>query len=328
MFYAIHLGSGRFLWAFAVGRAVHGGALTTDSAVFFAADDGRLYKLDRLTGKELWRYELGDAQVPRVLMHQVVENSGAFDWDLAGPTPVLVDSTLYIGSGDGSMHAVNPSTGARVWRSEHRGKIRGTAVIIGDRVVFGTFAGPVVALDRRTGERLWEKLASGPVVTSVGGVGDRVIVGSRYGVLQALDAATGAFAWRVQLWGSSAEGEPLAADGSLFYIGASDLRRVSLMDAKDGRVLWRTDVYGWAWPRPAISGQTLFVSTVGASPYQMRHLGALTALDKATGQVRWRWPAPEPAGSWGYGFFAPPVVAGRLVMVGGLDGSLYAFSVN
>lgn len=328
MFYALHLRTGQFLWAFSVGRGVHGGALATDSAVYFAADDGRLYRLDRLTGQEIWRYELGDAQVPRVLMHQVVPNSGDSDWDLVGPTPVLVDSTLFVGSGDGSMHAVNLLTGARLWRSEHRGKIRGTAVIIDDRLFFGTFAGGVVALDRRTGEKLWEKGASGPVVTSVGAVGDRIIVGSRYGVLQALDAATGAFAWRVQLWGSSAEAEPLAADGSLFYMGASDLRRMSLMDAKDGRVLWRTDVYGWAWARPALAGQVLFVSTVGASPYQMRHLGALTALDRESGRILWRWAVPEPAGTWGYGFRAPPVVAGDRVIVGGLDGSLYAFTVR
>jgi outer membrane protein assembly factor BamB len=147
-------------------------------------------------------------------------------------------------------------------------------------------------------------------------------------LLGAIDAATGKPAWRMQLWGSSAESEATPAGGSLFYFGSSDLRRVALMDASDGRVLWRTDVLGWAWPKPIVQGDLLLVSTVGATPYQMRHLGGLVAIERATGKIAWRWAMPELPGVWGYGFFAPPAADGTRIVVGGLDGTLYGFPLR
>ena len=60
----------------------------------------------------------------------------------------------------------------------------------------------------------------------------------------------------------------------------------------------------------------------------MRHLGALSAIDRASGKIVWRWPMPETPGAWGYGFFAPAAADGDRVVVGGLDGSLYAFPVH
>ena len=328
LFHAINGSNGKFVWSFDAGRPIYGAAALADSAVYFVCDNGYLFKLGRRTGKEIWRYDLGDGRTSRVLMHQVIENSGDFDWDMSAPTPVLDDGAILVGSGDGGMHAVNAETGQRIWRFEGKEKIRGTAVVTPDRVVFGTFGGLVVALDRRAGTKLWEWDSRGPIVTSVTLIGDHIVVGNRYGILGALDPATGRVEWRMQLWGSSAESEAAPAGGTLFYFGSSDLRRVALMDARDGRVLWRTDVFGWAWPRPVVHQNLLLVSTVGARPYEIRHQGALTAIDRSTGKIVWRWPMPELPGSWGYGFFAPPAVDGSHIVVGGLDGSLYGFNLR
>jgi outer membrane protein assembly factor BamB len=67
------------------------------------------------------------------------------------------------------------------------------------------------------------------------------------------------------------------------------------------------------------------VSVIGTNPYQMRHLGSLMALDRETGKVVWRWPMPEWPGGLLYGFVASPVLDGSTLVVGGLDGTLYAF---
>jgi hypothetical protein len=72
MFYALRVRDGAFAWAFTAGRPIFGGASATDSAVYFPCDNGFLYKLDRLTGKEIWRYDLGDERVPRILAHGAV----------------------------------------------------------------------------------------------------------------------------------------------------------------------------------------------------------------------------------------------------------------
>src|SRR5262249_35162450 len=79
----------------------------------------------------------------------------------------------------------------------------------------------------------------------------------------------------------------------------------------DGRVLWRTDVCGIAWPRPAVSDKLVYASTAGTNPYYMRHLGGLVALDRASGKIRWRWPTPQTSSLFD-GFLAGPVIEANM----------------
>jgi outer membrane protein assembly factor BamB len=331
MFYAVNLANGGFVWPFAAGRPIYGEALATEAHVYFVCDNGFLFKLDRKTGKEVWRYDVGDAQSPRVLPHQVVPNSGDFDFDDRAPRPVIADGVIYIGAGDGSVHAVDAESGHRVWRVTGRGKIRTTAAVDGPRVIVGSFDNSVYALDRHTGAEVWKRDTRGPVTSApvlVGEKRDTLIVGNRNGVLAALDPATGEIRWRMFFWGSSVESEAVPGEGSLFYVGSSDLRRVSLIDSRDGQVLGRTDVFGWAWPRPLVTDRFVYASAAGASPYEIRHLGGLSALDRRSGAIVWRWPMPEWPGSWLNGFTASPATDGRTLVVGGLDGTLYAFPIE
>ncbi len=343
-FNAIRETDGGFVWIFAAGRPIFGGAIATDGHVFFVCDNGYLFKLDRKTGKEVWRYDLGDARSPRVLSHQVIEDVepriGEFDFENSSPTPRLADGVLYVGSGDGSFHAVDAESGKRVWRfeapengkppestpwnPEGSNKIRTDALLDGPRVVFGSFGHKLRALDRKTGAEIWQKDLRAEISSSPALVDGKIVVGSRGGALYAFEPETGKKLWSMLFWGSAIESTAAPGKGSLFYIGASDLRRVSLIDAKDTRVLWRTDVFGLPWPRPAVSGGRVFASAIGYAPYQMRHLGSFTALDAETGRILWRWPAPV-TDSLVNGFAAPPVVDGDLVIVGGLDGTLYGF---
>lgn len=329
MFYAINVKDGSYRWAFAPGRPIFGEALVADEAVYFACDNGFLFKLERATGKELWRYDLGDGRSSRVTPHQVVENSGDFDFDVHASRPSLIAGILYVGSGDDSVHAVDARTGARVWRFATKGKVRGDIVVDGARLYAGSLAGVVYAIDRATGAELWQKETGAAITDSVALIGDALIVGNRGGLLAALNPQSGTVVWKAQLWGSSVESTAVPAkERGQFYIGSSDLRRVALMDAKDGRVLWRTDVYGWAWPRPVLAGDKLYASAVGAEPYQMRHLGSVVAMDARTGKIAWRWPMPEWSGSWLSGFAASPAIADHTLVIGGVDGTLYAFPVS
>src|SRR5262249_5301343 len=160
IFYAIDVRDGSIIWTFVAGRPLHGQALATDKHLYFVCDNGFLFKLDRQGGKEVWRYDLGDGRVSRPLPHPVLVGSrrvGDFDYEYTAPTPVLDDGVLYIGSGDGSLHALSAATGTRIWRFQAKGKIRTDAALDGPRVMFGTFAGMVYALDRQTGKEIWSK---------------------------------------------------------------------------------------------------------------------------------------------------------------------------
>ncbi len=322
VFNAINVKDGSFAWAVPVGRGVYGEALVTDDAVFFVCDNGYLFKLARADGKEIWKYDLGGERAPRVLMHQTV-----FEWDYRAPKPVLADGVLYVGSADGSFHALKADTGTRVWRYETKGSIRADALVDGAQVIFGNFDGLVVALDRANGQEIWKRETGAFVNAAPARVSDKIIVAIRGGMIAALDPATGKTQWRTLIWGSAAE-SPAVPFGDYFYIGASDLRRITCYDPKDAHVVWRTDIYGVSWGRPLVTDKVVYASAGGFEPYQMRHFGGLSALDRETGKTLWRWEAPHGPDLYESGFAAGPALAGDVVLVGSMNGVLYAFPVN
>lgn len=321
VFNAVKVSDGTFAWTFSAGRPMHGEALVTGDAVYFVCDNGFLFKLSRAGGKELWRYDLGDGAVPRVLQHPAV-----FEWDYMAPKPAIADGVVYVGSGDGSMHAVTAADGQRVWRFATKAKIRSEAALDANRLYFGNWDGTEYALDRKTGQQVWLRETRAPVTSGPALVGGKLIVGNRGIGLVALNAADGEIAWRGFLWGSWSESTAVPF-GDLFYIGASDLRRVTAYDPKDGRVVWRTDVYGWNWGRPLVTEKLVYVGVAGGTPYEIRHVPSLTALDRITGKIVWRWTMPETT-ALETGFPAGPVLDGKRLVIAALDGMLYAFPVG
>lgn len=316
---ALDLADGHFLWGFEAGRPIHGGALATDDALYFVCDNGYLFKLERATGKELWRYDLGDERVPRNT--QIVD---VYGYDGRAPRPVLADGRILVGAADGGFHAIDAATGARVWRFAAEGKIRADALVDGAGVVFGTWGGTLYALDRASGAPLWSQKLANEITSAAARVGDLLVVGSRGSLLYGLKPANGETVWTRTFYGSWVESTPVPYAGTV-YIGSSDLRRASAIDPEKGRILWRTDVYGSPWGKPVVTEKYVYVSAEGNAPYPVRMLGSLTALDRQSGQIVWRWAAPELPGVVQNGFFAGPELAGGLLIVGGMDGTVYAF---
>ncbi|MBA4137888.1 MAG: hypothetical protein C0518_11270 [Opitutus sp.] len=320
-FNAVSLKDGKILWAIPAGRPVHGEALVTDEHIYFACDNGFLFKLLRADGKEIWRYDLGDAQSPRVLMHPTI-----FFWDYKAPKPVLADGALYLGAGDGGFHAVNAATGQRIWRFAAQDNIRGDALVAGDKVIFGSFDNTLYSLRRVDGTEAWNRRV-GPVNTPVTLVAGQAVFGTRGTTIAAVDPDTGKTAWRMFMWGSSAE-SAVVPFGDFAYTGSSDLRRITAVEAATGKVVWRTDIFGIAWPAPAITEKIVYAAAGGYEPYQVRHVGGLCAIDRGSGKLLWRWPAPKSAHQYEQGFAASPVIARDTLVIGSMDGTLYAFPLE
>ncbi len=337
-FHAINMRDGNFRWTFSAGRGVYGEALATEDAVYFVCDNGYLFKLDRTTGKEVWRYDLGDERSSRIPPHPFVPNSGDFDWDSHAPKPVLADGVIYVGSGDGGMNAIDQASGKRVWRFQAEGKIRAGAMVDGSRVYFASMEHSAYALDRKSGSQIWRIETQGRVTAAPVMIGDTLVISVAAGLIAGVDPATGKSHWLLYPWMSAVDSSAAPDEGTRFFIGSSDMRRISYMDAKDGSVLWRTDVFGWPWATPEVAGNRVFVSAAGADPYfagvgaavpyPLRHLGSLTALDRKSGKIIWRWQMPDWPGAWLEGFVASPAADGETVVVGGVDGTLYAFAAN
>lgn len=322
VFNALDAKEGKILWSFTAGRPIFGSARVTADAVYFTCDNGYLFRLRRDDGKEAWRYDLGDERVSRVIGHPEV-----FDWDWHGPTPEIADGVIYVGAGDGGFHAVDAATGARRWRYTATAKVRGGAAVSGGRVVFGSADHFVYALDRATGKELWKHDTGAGIEDRPLVAGSKVFVGNRGGGLYALDLATGERLWKLYFWGSWVESTPALADGIL-YVGSSDLRRVSAIQPETGKVLWRTDVYGWTFGTPLLAGDRIFVGAAGGEPYFIRHVASYSMLDRTTGKLLRRYPLPEIPGAHQWGIAGSPALAGDLVIVSTIQGGVMGFPVR
>jgi outer membrane protein assembly factor BamB len=321
VFSAIAVADGARVWSFAAGRPIFGEALASADGIYFVCDNGYLFRLQRATGKEIWRYDLGGARVPRVLPNPFI-----YDYDYRAPRPVLANGILYVGSADGSLHAVRADTGKRVWRIPGGAKIRNTATMVGSQVIVGSEAGLVRAVERSSGKVRWQFDAKA-VVTESAIVGGKLIVGARDSMLYALDPADGHMLWSQYWWGSWVE-SPATDAGGLAYIGSGDLARVSCIDPASGRNVWRTEVRGWVLQRPLVTQTIVYAGVSGArraASFWPPQVSALSALDRSTGRVLWQWSMPESPGTFLHGFVAAPVSAGDTVLIGGVDGTLYAF---
>jgi outer membrane protein assembly factor BamB len=320
--HAVDAGTGRERWTFTAGGAIRARPSFAGSDVVVQADDGVLYRLDGRTGEPRWRLRVGEP------VRRVALDDPASRYENRASAAAVRSGRVYVGTRDGRVLAVDARRGTIVWQFKAADTIVATPVIAHGRVYCGSFDGNVYALDAASGSLVWKHDTGGAVTSAVAVTGRTVLAGSRSYDFDALDAATGKTAWTRYFWFSWVE-SPAAVFGPAAYVGSSDAGTVSSIDAAAGRAIWSTDVQGSAWGQPAVTGSTVYAGVAGVLHYIAPHRGSIVALDRASGKIRWWYPAappdPAPKGTAAYGFAGSVAVGKTLVFAGGLDGFLYAF---
>jgi outer membrane protein assembly factor BamB len=315
--------TGKLLWKFATEKPIRGQPKVFGAHVFVPSDSGFLYKLDRRSGKEVWRGKIDGGSEPRIPANELKTR-----WDRYGSSIVADGKRLYYASRDKNLYALDANSGREAWRAAAGDLMTATPALYEDTVIFAAFDGKVQAVSARDGKARWTydaKLAvAGDVVVSEG----RVLVGSRSYDLIALDAATGRELWKRYYWFSWIESPPVVRDG-VIYTGSSDATNVYAIDLANGSLRWKTAVPGWSWQRTAVSGKLVIAGTAGAGQYPGSRAGSLVALERATGAIRWIHLEPPTEKQLevkkGWGFAASPVIADGRVYAADLTGRVYAF---
>jgi outer membrane protein assembly factor BamB len=143
-FYAIDATSGKELWRFKTGEdpdihnqvGIQSSAAVADGVVYFGCRDSNLYALDAMTGKKRWSFSTKPSWVissPAILNGKVyfATSDSALFYGLDAATgrqitllrfkfpffssPAIAGNTLYIGSHDGKLTAVDLTTQRRAW---------------------------------------------------------------------------------------------------------------------------------------------------------------------------------------------------------------------
>jgi outer membrane protein assembly factor BamB/serine/threonine protein kinase len=224
-------------------------------------------------------------------------------------SPAVADGTMYVGSNDCSLYAVDAATGNKRWQFDTDGEVYSSPAVADGTVYVGSRYG-LYAVDAATGNKRWQFGTSEKVYSSPAVVDGTVYVGSRDNSLYAVDAATGDKQWQFGT-GGWVNSSPAVVGGTV-YVGSGDFFDVSgslcAVDVATGNQQWQFDTSGRVRSSPAVVGGTVYV---GSEDY------SLYAVDAATGDKQWQFDTSGAVRS-------SPAVVDSTVYVGSWDNSLYA----
>jgi len=286
--YAVTIATGVLEWQFQTGARIPSSAAVANGRVHFTSYDGNLYALDAATGKELWRFETGGERrfaAPHLNGWSPAAEVMPDPFDVYLSSPAVANGTVYFGSGDHNIYAVDAATGALKWKFETGDVVHSSPAIVGDTLYIGSWDRYLYALDAQTGAVRW-KFETGDdpeysnqkgIQSSPAVVDGTVYFGCRCGTVYALDAHTGEEQWAFDTHGAWANASP-AVRGDRVWVATADGRSFIELDARSGAQVfaWQTSWYFFA--SPAIAGDMAYIGNWD---------GRVTAIDLRTGKPTW-----------------------------------------
>lgn len=136
-------------WTFNTGRPIKGPVAIHDGAVFAGSWDHNVYRVGIDSGEAEWD-----------------RSFTADDKVMSGPAVDPRTNTVFVGSHDEHLHALDAETGKERWSYRTGGAITGCPTVAGDRVLVGSYDGYLYALDAESGEYVWDVAANGNVTST------------------------------------------------------------------------------------------------------------------------------------------------------------------
>ena len=166
-------------------------------------------------------------------------------------SPLLHGNRLYVGSWDHGVHAINATTGKRIWRFEADNEVNTSPAYWHRRIFIASDGGTLYSLNAKTGKLIWtgqqrahEFFYATPTVAY-----GRVYIGSTDGTMYVYGAKTGRLLWARPL-GSYIYGAAAVYKRKVF-VGTYDGKFYAL-DAATGDVRWQIDAHGAVHAAPTV----------------------------------------------------------------------------
>ena len=288
-FYALDLAGGTMLWKFKSESRIASSAAVSGGLVYFGSFDGNFYALDAATGQLRWKFQTGgERRFSGTHLHGA-EPAGEtmpdpFDFFLS--SPVVWQGTVYFGSGDANIYALDARSGSLKWKFKTADVVHASPAISGGALFVGSWDSYFYALDAVTGQEKWRfktgedaKIHNQVGIQSSAAIADGIVYfGCRDSKVYAVDAVTGKEKWSFSNKGSWVIASPAVLDGKV-YFATSDSGLFYGLDAKSGATVFSLSFKHWPmFSSPAIAGETAYIGS---------HQGKLLAIDLKRQQVAW-----------------------------------------
>jgi outer membrane protein assembly factor BamB len=230
-----------------------------------------------------WSYQAGDS----------IESSAA-----------IVGGTVYVGSMDGYLHAVDLVTGKMRWQYKTAGPVgESSPCVQGGAVYIGDLGGALNAVDAASGKGLWTFKAEDEIKSSPNWSDNRVYFGSYDQNLYCLSASTGTLIWKYRTDGP-VHCTP-AIDGGTAYISGCD-ETFRAISAATGEQLYTLPLGSYAGASAAVRDGHAYVGTFG---------NEVLGIDLKARAIRWKYRHP----SRNFPFYSSAALTVDFVVLGGRD---------
>ncbi len=359
--YALDSASGALKWKFETGGRITSSPAVSAGVVYFGSFDSNFYAVDAATGKLKWKFKTaGEHRFAGAHLHGAEPAAeimpDPFDFYLS--SPVVANGSIYFGSGDTNIYALDAASGNLKWKFKTGDVVHASPAIMDGTLFVGSWDSFFYALDAATGKVKWRfktgedaNIHNQVGIQSSAAVSNGVVYfGCRDSKFYAVDAASGKQLWSFNNKGSWVIASPAVVDGKV-YFATSDSGLMYGLEAKSGSILFSLENKHWPmFSSPAISGDNLYIGS---------HQGKLLAVDLKTQKFAWTFETDgskqngatytKPDGSPKYeaafsDFFyddmvsgvqrmmsvgailSSPVIANGTIYFGSTDGNIYALN--
>ena len=357
--YAVDLGSGEKKWDFKTDGRVASSPAVSNGVVYFLSYDSHFYAVDAAVGTLKWKFRTeGERRFVAKHLHGIEPAAepmpDPFDFYLS--SPVVVDGTVFFGSGDSNVYALDATTGALTWKFKTGDVVHASPAFADGTVFVGSWDTYFYALDAATGKEKWRfktgedhEIYNQTGLQASPAIADGIVYfGCRDSQFYAVAAKNGKQLWAYSNKGSWVINSAAIKDGKV-YFATSDSGLLRALDAKTGAEVFTLDFHHWPmFSSPAIVGSMLYLGS---------HQGRLLAIDLTTQKLAWYFEtdaakkdgpgltsdkgAPKYEAAFADNFYddivvglqkmlsvgavlSSPTIAGDTILFGSTDGNLYA----
>lgn len=356
--YAVEAETGQQLWKRATGGPAPSTPAVANGTVYAGSYEGKFYALNAQTGAIRWKFATGgERRFEAKGIHGLEPRNQtmADQYDVFLSSPVIVQGTVYFGSGDGYLYALDAASGELKWKFKTGDVIHASPAYADGVLYVGSWDSFFYAVDAATGKEKWRfHGGEDPVIhnqvgfqSSAAVVDGVVYVGCRDSNVYALDAATGKEKWRFNNEMSWVISSPAVTQGKVFF-ATSDSSLYHVVDATTGKSVLKQQDKAYLFSSPTVVGDVVLIGVLNGT-LEARNLKSgellwdfqtetskqnkgwvLTADRKFNGPMLFRsiWrEAPVIATEKEFNIgaiFSSPLVVNGVVYFGSTDGNLYA----
>ena len=191
-------------------------------------------------------------------------------------TPTIYDGKVFVGDFEGTVHAIDLTTGKKVWAVKKKDGFVTAAAANQDCIIIGDFSGMIYCLDANTGDQVWARDIDQQVASGGNFFGNHVLLTSEGGTMFALDLKTGEPQWNY------ATGDQLRSSPTIW-------KNFSLLGGCDGQLhkidLLQGEKVGEGVPLQAPTLST--PSIIGKIAIVPTQPGVVLAIDVETQKILW-----------------------------------------